>query len=206
LFAPGLPSRFAPAVLAARSGVLEDRNGRLRSRGCFAGAKELIGPDPWTVQWSGATVREEFLLFGLETLEADEDRAAGFTRIRELLRCDPDHPFPEWHARKGEPGSPRLFLAGCRLLVDQLSSAPLEADDEPHPRSAVSRRWESSAGGLVVALRYAVLSRPSPSEPPEDARRVLAKEIGAREITRQWTFPEVEERPSVVEHGTRFTT
>jgi hypothetical protein len=59
-----------------------------------------------------------------------------------------------------------LFFHGCPLLREQLSSASVDADDEPLPRAAVSQRWETHSGGLVAALRYAVLSRPSLSPRP----------------------------------------
>jgi hypothetical protein len=164
---PGLPSQAAPKILAARTGT--DKRGEPSGRNCWAGPVALLGRDPWvTGEWStGSTVRDEFNLLDLPMREADEDRTAGFVRIRELLRLDPSHKFPEGHPRAGEPGSPGLFLNGCPRLREQLSSAPVEADDEPLPRAAVSQRWEQADGGLVAALRYAVLSRPSPSEKPK---------------------------------------
>jgi hypothetical protein len=55
-----------------------------------------------------------------------------------------------------------------------LRSAPVEADDEPLPGAAVSERWEQANGGLVAALRYAVLTRPSPSKPAEEWWRTSA--------------------------------
>jgi len=158
----------APKILAARTG--KDARGELSGRPCFAGPVALLGRYPWvTGEWStGSTVRDEFNLVNLPMLEADEDRAAGFVRIRELLCSNPEHKFPEWHERAGEEGAPRLFLKGCPRLIEQLQSAPLEADDEPLLRTAVSQRWEAAGGGLVAALRYAVLSRPSPSEAPKE--------------------------------------
>jgi hypothetical protein len=130
----------------------------------------------------------EFALLGLPLGEANEDRAAGFVRIRELLRPDPDRAFPDWYEKRvGEKGSPRLFVdrERCPRLAEQLASAPLEEGDEPFPRSAVSRRWEAASGGLVAALRYAVLSRPSPParpEPePDDPRARHLRDMIARE-------------------------
>ena len=167
LLGPGLPSRAAPAIIAARSGTMVGRKGRPKTRVCYSGPAALLGPI--VRAWGApATVRDEFDLLGLPLLEGNEDRSAGFVRIGELLRADPEHKFPAWHKRAGEPGSPRLFFVGCPNLVEQLSSAPVEEDDEPLPRSAVSRRWEAAGGGLVAALRYAVMSRPSPSKTPKN--------------------------------------
>jgi hypothetical protein len=165
---PSLPSVAAPKILAGRTG--EDRFGDVPSRPCFAGPLALLGRDPWvTKEWTPfSNVGDEFRLLNLPLAEGNEDRSAGFVRIRELLVADPAHKFPDWHQQAGERGSPRLFLRGCPRLVDQLSSAPVEADDEPLPRTAVSQRWEQADGGLVAALRYAVLSRPSPSNKPDE--------------------------------------
>jgi hypothetical protein len=166
LLTTALPSLAAPAVLAARSAPQTHRNGREVPRYAHAGPLVLLGPT--SRQWGApATVRDEFAQLGVELLEGNEDRAAGLVRIRELLRLDPKHPFPLWHPRAGESGAPRLYLKGCPRLLEQLSSAPIDADDEPLPGAAVSERWEQRSGGLIAALRYAVLSRPSPTEPVE---------------------------------------
>jgi hypothetical protein len=84
--------------------------------------------------------------------QSAEDRSAGFVRIRELLRLDSEYGFPQWHPRAGDKGSPRLFVFGCPRLTEQVSSAPVEEDDEPLPRAAVSQRWEQTGGGLVALL------------------------------------------------------
>ena len=165
---PSLPSVAAPKILAARTG--KDRFGEVPGRPCFAAPLAMLGRDPWvTKEWTTfSNVGDEFLLLGLPLAEGNEDRSAGFLRIRELLVADPAHKFPDWHQRVGESGSPRLFLRGCPRLVEQLSSAPVEADDEALPRAAVSQRWEQADGGLVAALRHAALSRPSPSKAPTE--------------------------------------
>lgn len=165
---PSLPSVAAPKILAARTG--KDKFGEVPGRPCFAAPLAVLGRDPWlTKQWTTySNVGDEFRLLNLPLSEGSEDRSAGFVRIRELLVQDPEHSFPDWHQPAGEHGSPRLFLKGCPRLREQLSSAPIEADDEPLPRAAVSQRWEQADGGLVAALRYAALSRPSPSDRPEE--------------------------------------
>ena len=184
-----MPSRAVPAIVAARSETA-------RKSAPYAGPVELLGKPPR--EWGDPPgVRLEFDLLGLPLLEGNEDRSAGFVRIRELLRPDPDRLFPNWHPQAGKPGSPRLFLPRhkCPRLVEQLSSAPVETDDEPLPRAAVSARWESGSGGLVAALRYAVLSRPSPSKPAadwvEDMRARVFAELLAndeRPVRPDWTW------------------
>jgi hypothetical protein len=187
---PGLPSVAAPRILSARTG--EDKRGEVPGRPCFAGPLALLGRDPWlTNEWTtAANVGDEFRMLNLPLVEGNEDRSAGFVRIRELLVQDPAHVFPDWHQRTGENGSPRLFLRGCARLREQLSSAPIEADDEPLPRAAVSQRWEQADGGLVVALRYAALSQPSPSpseKPEEWIENMRDRQIAA--LIRDWEKP-----------------
>jgi hypothetical protein len=46
-----------------------------------------------------------------------------------------------------------------------LSAAPQAGEGE---RAGVQGEWEQRAGGLVAALRYAVMSLPSPSEKEEE--------------------------------------
>jgi hypothetical protein len=177
---PSLPSIAVPTIMQARRA--QPGEGAI-----FAGPLDLLGPirrkigDP-------LGLRTEFAMLGLSLAEANENRAAGFVRIRELLRPDPDRLFPGWYEKRvGEKDSSRLFIdrERCPRLVEQLASAPLEEDDEPYPRSAVSRRWEVAGGGLVAALRYAVLSRPAPPakpEPePEDPRARHLRDVVARD-------------------------
>lgn len=101
----------------------------------------------------------------------NNDRAAGKARIEELLRCDPERLFPEWHPRRGEMGSPRLFIVGqrCPELVEQLSGAPLLPIDSGKQGAGeiVDPEWETQYGHAHAALRYGVLSRPGASTPPE---------------------------------------
>jgi hypothetical protein len=85
-------------------------------------------------------VLSEFYALGLSLSEANAD--AGFVRIGELRRPDAGHRFPSWHRLAGKLGSPRLFVfSECVNLIEQLAAAPLEEDDEPLPRAAISLRW-----------------------------------------------------------------
>jgi hypothetical protein len=166
----GLPSQVVPRIVEARKEA-----GCSENRLPYAGPVELLGPREY--EWGAPyRARDEFADFGLPLDVGNEDPVAGMLRIAELLRPDQEHRFAEWHGRVGEMGSPRLFVsASCRRLVEQLSSAPLAADGERLARAAVQPDWELHDGGLVAALRYAVMSRPSPSvKPPEwieDPRR-----------------------------------
>jgi hypothetical protein len=153
----GLPSQVAPRLIEAREAA-----------GCedspWAGPVDFLGPE--VREWGAPSyVRDEYNRLGLYLSPANEDPAAGMTRVQELSRRDPGHAFPEGHPQAGEKGSPRLFLRGVPMLLEQLSSAPQAGDGE---KAGVQGEWEQRAGGLVAALRYAVMSLPSPSEKPEE--------------------------------------
>ncbi len=97
-------------------------------------------------------------------------------RLRELLRCDPDHLFPPWHPRRGERGAPRVFFTPAVAdLVAELRSAPLQPLDKRDGGEIVDPQWESRSGHSAAMARYAVMSRPESSiavvAAPEDPRR-----------------------------------
>jgi hypothetical protein len=123
-------------------------------------------------------------------IPGNHDRQAGKARIEELLRCDPERPFPEWHPRRGERGAPRLYIVGQRNpeLIEQVKSAPLLGLDSGKKGAGeiVDPDWESQYGHGHAALRYGVMSRPdatAPGEKPEseDPRRAFLDRIEARE-------------------------
>ncbi len=115
----------------------------------------------------GATVHSEFAANGISLVPANNDRRAGRVRISELLRPDPSKPFPEWHPRAGELGSPRLFItSNCKNLIGQIKFAPVdEAEGE-----ITDPYWESRHGHAVAACRYLLTARNVPNQKKEVAR------------------------------------
>jgi hypothetical protein len=184
LVVKGLPSQVVPRIIEAR-----EKAGCDADESPYAGPAELLGPREY--KWGALyRARDEFADLGLPLAEGNEDPVAGRLRIAELLRPDEAHWFPEWHPRAGEADSPRLFVRdSCRRLREQLSSAPLAADGERAAHAAVQAEWEQADGGLVAALRYAVMSRPSPSELPKEEvldmrQRAIQELVEARDNPR----------------------
>jgi len=95
---------------------------------------------------------------------ANNDRAAGFARLLELLHVEPGRTPPRWAqlpARTG--GAPRLYVfRTCEHTIEQLKSAPVAVDGVVAGET-VDPKWESSHGHAHAALRYGAMSRPSPS-------------------------------------------
>jgi hypothetical protein len=115
-----------------------------------------------------ASVFTEYVEHGVDHLVmANNNRAAGYSRLLELIHPDPKRPYPSWHPRTGEYGSPRLFVfTSCEHLIAQLKSAPI-AKDGFEAGEAVDSKWEGAHGHSHASARYFCLSRPAPSpEPP----------------------------------------
>jgi hypothetical protein len=97
---------------------------------------------------------------------ANNDRAAGYSRLLELLHVESGRLAPPW-ARVVERagGAPRLYVfRSCVNTIEQLKSAPV-ASEGPDAGKAVEAKWEHEHGHAHAALRYGAMSRPSPSLP-----------------------------------------
>lgn len=201
----GLPAELAPRVMEMRR---------------VWGEPDLVVGDPYSLAARTGTLtrwgeqqtilgeyREQGLMVEPGERGRSHDPRAAHSRIRDLLRCDESRRFPDWHPRRGEKGSPRLFFSeeGCPDLISQLRSAPLEGMDRKDGGERVMVEWERRYGHAHAALRYLVMSFPTPTE-PERPFREEALAAGGREITRVWR---PREEPVIAgwgaEHGVRFT-
>lgn len=134
------------------------------------------------------TLADEFAEHGVPIVKANNDPRAGMMRIQELLKLDPDHPYPSWHPRAGEKGAPRIFFTPqVQQLVDELSSAPKQPLDKRDGGEMVEPEWESRNGHAAAMARYATMVKPQASEPPpetiEDPRaRLHAKVVEGQDV------------------------
>ena len=168
-YSPGLISDHCQSIHSLR----KQTRGTEKYVNCFAdpSVKTRTGAKNW--KGTEITIENEYAEYGLDLHLGQNDRRAGYLRIAELMKPDPERVFPDWHPMKGEYGSPRLFFfdrAETVPLVEQIRDAPLEDPDSPltrFPGEAVDHEWESRHGHAHAAARYALMSRPSPSEDPE---------------------------------------
>lgn len=181
IYHPGLVSEHCARVLERRPAwypTWVDADGRERRP-----QPGSVIADPAVRQRTGgtrklgdpATIQTEYLDQSdnrIVLAPGNNDPRAGLARVNELMRPDPKRPFPSWHPRYGETGSPRLFIVGARCpeLVEQLQSAPLLAIDSGRSGAGeiVDPDWEGKSGHAVAALRYGCMSRPNPTPPPPD--------------------------------------
>lgn len=132
---------------------------------------------------------DEFTDNGVPVTPANNDPRAGLIRVRELLKLDPEHPFPSWHERAGQPGAPRIFFnrRTCFPIVEELRGAVLQPIDRPDAGEKIDPKWESQYGHACAMTRYAVMTRPAPStvpDPePDDPRVALLKRHRERKAT-----------------------
>lgn len=198
-YRPGLVAEHAGEVLARRAAGWERKgadNWPERNR-CFAdptirnrtGLSDRMG--------RALSVEQEFVDHGIFLVPANNDRQAGYVRIRELLALDPKRPFPEWHPRYGEYGAPQLFvMRHCRELIEQLQAAPLQPVDTALAGQAVYGKWESAHGHAHAMLRYGVMSRPGASALPEP---VPQSEQDLREAAARAALERLERGASLVD-------
>lgn len=170
---------YSPGLVSAHAAEIKRRqeNGWLRPDTQRGGLEEqLCYADPSIKASHGLTSRRgvpasvwtEYIEHDIDHLvAANNDRAAGYARLLELIHPDPGRPFPNWHSKSGQQGAPRLFVfKTCEQVVAQLQSAPI-ATDGHDAGEAVDPNWEGAHGHAHAALRYGALSRPAPSPTPE---------------------------------------
>jgi PBSX family phage terminase large subunit len=116
-----------------------------------------------------ASVKSEYREHGIYRIGANNDRAAGYARLLELLHVVPGRLAPAWASvQESAGGSPRLFVfRSCANVVAQLQSAPVAAEGQG-AGIMVDPSWESEHGHAHAALRYGAMSWPKPSEKPEE--------------------------------------
>jgi len=174
-YSPGDVSDHAAAIKQAwqtsrgRTGA-----GSLRPAVCYADPtiKNRMG----TRDWKGreVSVELEYADHGLTFAAGQNDRRAGYTRISQWMKPDPNRYFPDWHPRRREKGAPRLYVQDIETLqplIEQLRDAPVEDPDSPmsrFPGEAVDAEWEGRMGHAHAAARYALMSRPAPGIEPEE--------------------------------------
>jgi PBSX family phage terminase large subunit len=157
------------------------------------GARPYVFADPSTGAKFGtankwgepASVKTEYAEHGIHLSGANNDRAAGYARLLELLHVEPGRPAPPWaQVDESVGGAPRLYVfRSCVHLVEQFKSAPIAADGL-EAGEAVDKKWESTHGHADASARYGAMSRPAPSPPPpqepdspEEWRRYAQQEL-----------------------------
>jgi hypothetical protein len=161
-YSPGLVSQHAPEILRRRWEWWE--------------AGEPWGTDP-LLQWSNtcsdpsifaehglsdrlgapASVYSEYADHGIGLSPANNNRAAGYLCLCELLHIEPGRIPPRWASvPAGVGGAPRLYVSRtCKHLIEQFKSAPIAVDG-----STSGRRLIRSGSPLTGIRRPAHATAP----------------------------------------------
>lgn len=72
----------------------------------------------------GKTIWDQYLDEGIFGLNPDKDVLAGINMVKQYLKIDPEREYPAWHPRKGQKGSPKLFIVrgACPNLVNEMQT------------------------------------------------------------------------------------
>jgi hypothetical protein len=185
-------SQLLPSQLAER--IIEKRKGEWG-----LDHEAYVDPSIWhrtggVNKWGRpAMLADEFTDNGVPVTRANNDPRAGLIRLRELLDCDPSHPFPNWHPRAGAMGAPRIFFVRSRFgpVVEELRSAPLQPIGKRDAGEIIDPSWEGPHGHGCAMTRYAVMTRPAPSVAPTGPPPIVNDARAA--YVQQWMQKGVEE-------------
>jgi hypothetical protein len=171
---PGLISEQAARITKRRlEWWAKAANGQLIVATCYAPPDIKGHAIKRDVKGNEITAEHEFNQHGIYFATAQNDRRAGYQRISEMLKPDPERIFPDWHPRSGEKGAPRAYILDTdelAPLVKNLRDAPIESPESSHarfPGEAVDEDWEHEHGHAHAAYRYGLMSRPSAAKEPE---------------------------------------
>lgn len=120
--------------------------------------KDQSRGDKW---YSIAQMYDEY---GLDLEPGDNAMHASLERVNQLLWADPTHPFPAWHPKAGQLGSPRMFFfSTCQEAIDEVSNWKFKP-----PRKDGSLREEpvDHENDLCDTIRYVALSFEEPTPEP----------------------------------------
>jgi hypothetical protein len=116
-----------------------------------------------------ASVKTEYGEHGIRLIGGNNDRAAGYSRLLELLHVEAGRLAPSWAGvPESSGGSPRLFVfRSCRSLIEQFRSAPVAAEGLG-AGVRVDPKWESAHGHAIASARYGAMSWSLPAKRPEE--------------------------------------
>ena len=105
----------------------------------------------------GKSIWDHYLDLGIYGTDAQKDVHAGILLVSKYLQPDPERPFPKWHPRAGEMGSPAMFImeGTCQNLVNeaqiyQWMEQKLDSNDPEAPKKVDDH--------AVDAWRYLVMA------------------------------------------------
>jgi hypothetical protein len=152
-----------------------------------------------TYDKEGKTIWDEYLAEGIYGLNPDKDVNAGINMVKQYLKADPERPYPKWHVKAGQMGSPKLFImrSECPNLINEMQTYQWEETKEQQAHQEKPKKWNDHA---VDAARYGIMAvgkqmAPWITPPPtfDELGLVAAKYIAKSAFKRQSDMSEEEE-------------
>jgi hypothetical protein len=147
-----------------RKGLVSDHTRSIDEQFELGAMDELVAdPSIWDknrekdgMEWS---VADEYDERGIYLTRANNSREAGWNRVGEFFRSDKEH----FHPFMEKKGAPRLYISKrCRNLLTELPEYIWKktSDDSSNPKEEARKLNDHACD----ALRYGVMTRPSPYE------------------------------------------
>lgn len=138
-----------------------------------------------TYDKDGKTIWDEYSAEGIFGINPDKDVSAGINMVKQYLKADPSRPFPPWHPRAGQMGSPKIFIIrhACPNLVNEMQVYQWEETKEEHAHQEKPKKWNDHACDasryvtLAVGKQMAPWIKPPPTleQMGNEAARLVAK-------------------------------
>ncbi len=132
----------------------------------------------------GKTIWDQYNEEGIFGLNPDKDVSAGINMVKEYMKPDPEREFPQWHPRKGEKGSPKLFIvrSECPNLINELQMYQWEETKEENSHKEQPKKYLDHACDdtryiiMAVGKQMApwILAPPTPKQIGAIAAQVIA--------------------------------
>jgi hypothetical protein len=107
----------------------------------------------------GKTMWDHYIDEGIALVEAQKDVMAGIQLTKSMLLPDFDRPFPKWHPKAGQLGSPRLFVMRNRCVnwVNEAQTYIWEPQEEGKEKNYQEKpkKWNDHA---LDAGRYNLMA------------------------------------------------
>lgn len=125
----------------------------------------MIDPSTLQRQTAGDTIEriiDQYRRAGLVCQEGVNSVRDSIALLQSLLQPDPNHPFPRWHPRRGELGSPKLFFTSdCSELIWEIQQWRWR---DVRPGEKPGEKPVTLHDDCIAALRYLVMRSPRPAQ------------------------------------------
>jgi hypothetical protein len=152
-----------------------------------------------TIGGDGKSIWDHYIDLGIYGEDAQKDVHAGILLVSKYLHPDPARPFPEWHPRAGELGSPSMFFVDGQapasvneMQIYQWEERKLDSNDPERPKKV-----NDHAADAIRYLTMAANKAHAPELPgqltPEQEAELANQAIATHAFTQRNPYGEIDE-------------